>query len=314
MDISYIIVSWNAKDFLLKCLSSIQNDARNFSSEIIVVDNASSDGSPEMVAAQFPEVRLIRNKENLGFAKANNIGIGESRGKYLALINSDVDVLRGCTSLMLDYIEKHDDIGMLGPQILNLDGSVQRSCMGFPTLWNSFCRALALDDFFPKSRFFGSHLMTYWSHNETACVDILIGCFWLIRRQALERVGELDEKFFFYGEDWDWCKRFWAGGWKVVYFNEAKSIHYGGASSAKAPMKFVLELQRSKFRYWNKYHRLPSRLAFLFITFFHNLIRFFAEIIRYAVKPNNRRDTSFKIMRASQLMRWLLGFDIEKRV
>ncbi len=311
-DISFIIVSWNARDYLFKCLYSIEKDAAGFNSEIIVVDNASSDGSAQMVRERFPQAKLIVNEKNLGFAWANNIGIRESRGKYLALINSDVEVLPGCVGKMVDYIEKNGETGMLGPKMVDPSGNLQLSCMGFPTLWNSLCRALALDTTFPGIKFFSGYLMTYWPHDSTREVDIINGCFWLVRRGALDKVGLLDERFFIYGEDKDWCKRFREAGWKVVYFHEARSIHYGGGSSSNAPVKFFIEMNRADIKYWNKHHGRPARTVYFMIIMLQYLIRYFGAVIQYAIRPSKRDHAGFRIKRSAALIRWLLNFDIEK--
>jgi GT2 family glycosyltransferase len=206
--------------------------------EVIVVDNASSDGSPEAVRANYPAVQLICNSGNDGFARGNNIGIRASQGEYLFLVNSDVVVSDGCFEKLLRYMDGHPEIGMLGPRILGSDGKVQRNCMGFPSLWNTLCRAVALDTLFPQSQLFGSHFLTFWNFDDTRPVDVINGCFWVLKRSAVDEVGLLDERFFMYGEDVDWCKRFRQKGWKVVFFGEAEALHYGGASSANAPIKF----------------------------------------------------------------------------
>src|SRR5208337_5435775 len=176
-----------------------------------------SDGSPEAVEAQFPHVQLIRSGGNLGFAKANSLGVSHSRGRYLAFVNSDVKVLKNCLTLLVDYSDKTPGAGMVGPRIIGGDGKLQRSCRGFPSVWNMFCRALALDCLFPKNKAFTGYKLYHWPQDSPRPVDILTGCFWLVRREALTRVGLLDEGFFMYGEDKDWCKRFWAQGWQVVF-------------------------------------------------------------------------------------------------
>ena len=152
--VSVIIVSWNARNYLMQCLASLSSEACRHTMEIIVVDNASSDGSADAVAARYPHVRLIRATSNLGFAKANNMGIAASRGRYLCLVNSDVEVRKHCISRLVDYCEHHPEIGMAGPRVIGGDGNLQRSCRGFPSLWNMFCRALALDTLFPKNKIF----------------------------------------------------------------------------------------------------------------------------------------------------------------
>lgn len=151
MKISVVIVSWNAKAYLLECLESVLRQYPADQLEVIVVDNASSDGSPDAVRDKYPAVKLICNTSNDGFAKGNNIGIRASSGEYLFLVNSDVVVSDGCFEKLVCYMDDHPDVGMSGPKIFSADGSVQRTCMGFPSLWNTLCRALALDALFPRS-------------------------------------------------------------------------------------------------------------------------------------------------------------------
>lgn len=312
-DISIIIVNWNALIYLEKCLHSIYSQATDLKYEVIVVDNASTDGSRELVREKFPYAIIICNHTNLGFAKANNIGIMQSSGRYICLINSDVEVLKGCFENMKTYMEQHPEIGMLGPQILDLQGKMQRSCMGFPTLWNIFCRALAMDTLFPTVKIFGGHLLTYWPHNKVRNVDVLNGCFWMIKREALNQVGLLDEAFFIYGEDIDWCKRFWNAGWNVVYFPEAKAIHYGGASSSIAPIRFYLELQKAYLQYWEKHYNRTEYIVFSFILVLQHIIRLLGDIVLYVIQPAKRISITLKINRSLAFMKWRLGFNIKER-
>src|SRR5689334_6760199 len=189
MKISVVIVSWNAKAFLLKCIDSVLRQSVSGDVEVIVVDNASADGSPEAVRATYPQVKLIVNDDNYGFAKANNIGIAVATGDYLFLINSDVVVSEGCFGKIAQHMVEHPEIGMLGPKIVDQAGHVQRSCMSYPSLWSALCRALALDSMFPRSKLFGSHLLTYWDHSDTRSVEVINGCFWAIRKTAMQEVG-----------------------------------------------------------------------------------------------------------------------------
>lgn len=307
MKISVIIVSWNVKAFLLECIRSILLQRLTVPVEIIVVDNGSSDGSPEAVKKSFPNVQLICNKENYGFAKANNIGIKTSQGDYLFLINSDVIVHEGCFDKMISYMTTHPEIGILSPKIVDSKGQVQRSCMGYPSLWNTFSRAMALDSLFPKSKLFGSQLLTYWGHNEIRSVEVINGCFWMLRRSAIEHVGLLDENFFIYGEDIDWCRRFYERGWKLVFFPDAKVTHYGGASSANAPARFYLEQQRAKYQYWTKHHSRLASTVFLLINLLHHAARFAGEIAVYPLMRAKRIDTTYKITRSIASMRWTIS-------
>ena len=308
MDLSVIIVSWNAKAFLLECLQSVILETAQYDTEIVVVDNASTDGSAELVREQFPSVKLVSNETNLGFAKANNIGIRQCTGTYICLINSDVIVKKDCINQVVRFMDINTKIGVLGPRILDADGNIQRSCMGFPSLWNTFCRAFALDSLFPKSKLFGGYLMRYWQYDKIKSVDVINGCFWMVRREALEEVGLLDERFFIYGEDVDWCKRFWDARWKVVYFPDAQAIHFGGASSSKSPIRFYIEMHRANLQYWKKYHGRKAQIGFLVITGLHHMIRLFGELMVYIVKPEKRTCTALKIKRSIASIQWVAGF------
>lgn len=306
-DISVIVVSWNAKKYLEECMRSILNCTESYDVEIIIVDNASSDGSPEFIKQNYPDVKLICSYENLGFAKANNIGIAYSRGKYLFLINSDVVVYPNCFKSMVEYMEQHPEIGLLGPRILGTDNKVQRSCMGYPSLWNTFCRAILLDNVFPHTKLFSGFMMKYWAHDSIKEVDIINGCFWSVRRRAIEEVGFLDEGFFMYAEDMDWCKRFNNAGWKVVYFPLAEALHYGGASSSRSPVRFYIEMQRANLRFWGKHYGNLSRRVYLCIIFLHQSLRALGYSLYYVFAPQARDLSSHKIKRGIAVMLALLG-------
>jgi len=307
-DASVIVVSWNTRDLLLDCIRSVMERSGSLELEIIVVDNGSVDGSPEAVRDAFPRVKLIRNATNLGFARANNAGMSASAGKYLCLINSDVIVTANCIRAMYDYMESRPQVGMLGPQIVGRDGEVQRSCMGFPNIWNSLCRALALDSIFPGTKAFGSQLLTYWPHDTTREVDVVNGCFWMIRREALETVGPLDEDFFIYAEDIDWCRRFRANGWKVVFFAGAQAVHLGGASSARMPVRFYLEMHRANLRYWQKHHGRRAQHLYRFTLMLHDAVRLAAYALALARGTEGAKAiNSLKVRRSAAGLKMLLG-------
>lgn len=187
--VAVVIVVWNAKHYVMECLESLREHCEQACSEVIVVDNASTDGTPELVAEMFPEFKLIRNPENFGFAKANNIGMAQSLAEYVCLVNSDVKFLDDSISPMVRYLDDHSEVGMLGPKMLAPTGEVRRSTMRFPTVWNNFCRAFGLDSLFKKSRLFGGMLMSDFDHQTTVPVEVLNGWFILVRRSAIERVG-----------------------------------------------------------------------------------------------------------------------------
>ncbi len=305
--VSVIIVSWNAKEYLVQCLKSLSSGAGQYAMEVIVVDNASTDGSPEEVETNYPHVCLIRNKTNLGFAKGNNIGIRACKGRYICLVNSDVEVLENCIPRLLEYLESHPDVGMVGPRIIGSNAKLQRSCRGFPSLWNMFCRALALDVICPRTKLFGGYLMHYWGQDTLSAVAILSGCFWLVRREALVKVGLLDEDFFMYGEDMDWCKRFWSCGWRLTFVPGAEAIHYGGASSANAPVRFYVEKQKADLHYWGKHHTRLAQQCYFAIACLHHLVRAFGYTLVSLPQWRSAKMTRYKVSRSIECLKWMLS-------
>lgn len=307
-DISVIVVTWNAKDYTLECLESLQRQSNGLTVEVIVVDNASGDGTPQAIAEKFPRVRLICNSENRGFARANNQGMEVSRGRYLYLINSDVVVPDDCLSLLLSYMEAHPDIGLLGPKMLTPAGEVGYSVMRFPTAWNTLCCALGFDSLFKRSNSLGGFMMKGFPYDHTEDVEVLTGWFWVVRRSALEKVGGLDEQFFMYGEDIEWSHRFHNGGWRVVYYADAEALHYGGASSKNAPARFYVEMRRANLQYHRKYHGPLSQAAYFVSVLLHECARVVAYCLIFVVRHSQRTEASFKIDRSLRCMGWLAGF------
>lgn len=305
-DVSIIIVNWNTKEHLRNCIESINQAISGINAEVVVVDNASEDGSAEMVQLEFPYVKLIKNRDNLGFAKANNMGIASSIGSYLCLINSDVIVDINCIKQLIQYLMENRNVGMVGPMIRNPDGTVQRSCYGYPTLWNMFSRAMALDRLFPNSALFGSRMMTYLGYDSTQSVEVLSGCFSCVRREALDSVGGLDETFFMYAEDIDWCKRFRDAGWDVVFYPGAEAIHFGGASSANAPIQFYVEMHKADLQYWEKHHGNLKKYLYMINLYLYHLIRVAANVILYVLNISKKKETLFKIKRSAECMKWLI--------
>ncbi len=313
MDVSVIVVSWNASRCLRECLQSLTEGPFQHTLEVIVVDNASTDGSAEMVAADFPQVRLIRNDRNLGFAKANNVGIGQSTGRYVCLINSDVHVLPNCLDRLVEYLDAHSLVGLAGPKILNADRSLQSSCRRFPSLWNNFCESVGLFRMFPRTSFFSTEHMLCFPHDRIVDADVLVGCFWMIRREALESVGLLDEDFFIYAEDLDWCRRCWNAGWRVSFFPEAQAIHYRAASSANDPARFAIEQQRAVLHYWDKYHSWAGRFGIRGILFSRYFVRYLLSVISHRVRVVSA-DNEKRLLLSRACMEALLSSDSVRKV
>ena len=235
MDLSIIIVNYNVKEFLQNLLHSISKSSNQIKREIIIVDNASNDGSIEFISNNFPDVNLIANKDNLGFSKANNIGLRKATGKYILLINPDTLVSEDTFEKMIDFFEANPDVGLAGCKILNPDGTLQLACRrSFPGPWTSFCKVTGLSNLFPDSRLFAKYNLTYLDPDRTYEVDAVSGSFMMFRRDVYERIGGLDEKFFMYGEDLDFCYRTQKSGFKVFYVHSTQIIHYKGESTKKS--------------------------------------------------------------------------------
>jgi GT2 family glycosyltransferase len=236
IDLSIVIVSYNVKLYLEQALRSIDKALDNIRSEVFVVDNGSGDGSADLVRKKFPKVRLICNQENVGFAKANNQVLKLARGNAVCLINPDTLVREDTFHSCLNYLKRHPDVGVVGCKILNPDGTLQLPCRrSFPTPWVALTKVIGLSSLFPKSRLFGRYNLTFLDPDETSEVEAISGSFMMVRKETIDQVGLLDERFFLYGEDLDWCYRIWQGKWKIVYFPETQIIHYKGRSAEEAP-------------------------------------------------------------------------------
>ncbi|MBN1877077.1 MAG: glycosyltransferase family 2 protein [Anaerolineae bacterium] len=254
--LSIIIVSWNVCELLRRALTSVYDSwGARAGLEVIVVDNASHDGSTEMVRAEFPQVRLIANEHNLGFTGGNNCGIVAATGDFLLLLNSDTEVLAGALSQLVSYMQAHPHVGVVGAQLCYPDGSVQSSRRHFPTLPVLFLESTWFQGFIPRAL-----LRHYYAENNPddaeQQVDWVMGAALLVRRQVVEQVGKLDEAYFMYSEELDWCRRIKAAGWHIVYLPTAQVIHYEGKSSEQVVTARHIYFQSSKVTYARKYHGL----------------------------------------------------------
>ncbi len=256
-DVSVIIVNWNTSDLLRQCLHSVFAQTSSIECEVIVVDNGSTDGSVEMVRQEFPRVNLLANYENRGFAAANNQGIAIAKGRYVLLLNSDTIVLDRAIERTIAFADDHSDTAVTGCRVLNSDRSLQYTCFMFPSILNSLLLATYLPRLFPRSGFFGRERMTWWSRNDTREVDVVTGCYMLVRREAVDEVGLMDERFFMYAEETDWCYRFKAKGWKNRFTPGAEIIHIGGASAAKLGARHARLANDSFVRYMFKHWSRP---------------------------------------------------------
>ena len=261
MDLSIIIVNYRTYDLTKQTIESVINEDHHFSYEIYVVDNASADGSLENLKKDFSKesenglIKFIANAENKGFAHANNLVMDQISAKYVLLLNSDTIIVDDCLEKCIEYMETKNTVGAVGCKVLLPDGTLDKACRrSFPDFNVSFYRMTGLSHIFPKSKRFGRYNLTYLDENETYEVDCLVGAFMLVRSAAIRQVGLLDETFFMYGEDIDWCYRIKSAGWKIMYQGEAKIIHYKGASS-KQKNKLIYEFYRAMYIFYNKHYK-----------------------------------------------------------
>jgi len=252
--VSVIIVNYNVRDFILHALQSIKKALKNLDHEIIVVDNASVDGSPEFIKSQFPDVILIENEKNVGFAAANNIALKQAKGEYLVLINPDTLVQEDTFTSLMNFMKTHPDAGAATCKILNPDGSFSLdSRHSIPSPSTAIWKILGLSKIFPKNKIFGQYNLTYLDPDDTYPVDAISGSFMFIRREAFLDTGLLDEDFFMYCEDIDYCHRLNNTGWKIYYVPESNIIHYKGESTKKDNIDYVINFNKSLYLYFKKH-------------------------------------------------------------
>ncbi len=257
-----IIVNHNSTDYLLRCLQSVYDSLQQFSAKIFVQDNASED-EVDRVSLMFPQVFLSKSSYNMGFAKAINNALGKGVGTYVVLLNPDTYLSNNFFVPVLSYMEANHDLGVIGPKILESDGSTQGSARSFPTpLTALFGRTSLLSRLFPDNRLTGANILTTKCDGKTPMeVDWVSGACMVVRRRAIERVGPLDERFFLYWEDADWCKRMWDSGWKVVYYPQASVEHFVGGSSQRSRFRSTVEFHKSAYRLFAKHAKGAQRSA-----------------------------------------------------
>ena len=282
--LSICILNWNTKKLLRDCLVSIYNDSRKAEWEILVVDNASEDDSVSMVETEFPRVRLIVTRENLGFARGNNLALEQARGKYLLLLNSDTWVEPGAVAKLIAFMERHPKVGVAGPKLLNADGSLQLSCGVTPSLKTEIVNKLLLHNLFP---FFKLGL---WNHSEARAVGWVAGACFMVRRKVVEEVGPLDPEFFMCYEDLEWCMRIGRAGWKIFYYPRSRVLHLKGRSIQKDFRRILVVSQQSLFYLYQK-HFSHAHLSILrLLTVLEMVLRFFIWAHLFLLFPGRRKE------------------------
>jgi GT2 family glycosyltransferase len=288
MDVSVIIVNWNTRDLLGQCLQSVYNTASGLDLEVIVVDNASTDDSVEMVSHDFPQVRMIANVENVGFVRANNQAIELCQGRYVLLLNSDTQVLPGSLVKPVQFMDAHPNAGLVGVQLLNPDGTFQASYTPFPTLWreslilSGLGRAL-IRPIFPS---YGPQV----EKGAQVIEGYMEGAYLMARHEAVGQVGGLDERIFMYAEDVDWCYRFHRAGWEVWYLPQAPIVHYRGQSSKQRQSRMEAELYRSRVCFFRKHYGRAAALCLKVLIYVTTLAKVLVHgVLRFLTRGRRGR-------------------------
>lgn len=291
MDLSIIVVNWNTRDMLADCLVSILRHAPLCRFEVIVVDNGSEDGSQAMVRRDFPEVRLLEMQDNLGFAAANNVGFGAAEGAALLMLNSDTLVRGGVLQASLNYLQARPQVGAVGCRVLNADGSHQVSAGCYPSQPFLLGQLLGWSRLMPR-------VARRAPDRSAASVETLSGCFILMRRAVLDRIGGLDEAFFFFGEETDWCKRARAAGFDLHYAPVGEITHLGGGSSKPLRFKRDVMLSQATVRLHRKHGNTLTALSVYAQLFLFNASRSLFWTLSHALAPSEARSNRSKHFRS----------------
>ncbi|MCB9783025.1 MAG: glycosyltransferase family 2 protein, partial [Candidatus Omnitrophica bacterium] len=260
MKASWIIVSYNTKDVTLDCLKSLQDHETNIDQEVIVVDNDSKDGSPDAIAEKHPWVHLIRSGGNLGFAKGSNLGMAASTGDLVILLNPDTVVHPGALRHLVDFLSENESVGIVGGRLLSSEGKTQWSQRYFPSITRLLCETLYLHYLLPRFSWTGELDKNLDHYRQVSYPDWISGAFLGIRRELYDKIGELDERYFMYYEDVDWCFECRKEGWSIAFLPEARVTHYGGLSSSQDMGTFYPRLIQSQIQF-NRKHFSKGKAA-----------------------------------------------------
>jgi GT2 family glycosyltransferase len=280
-DLSVIILNWNTHDELSNSLRAIFAQPHRRAIEIIVADNASNDGSAQMVVGEFPQTRLLQHPRNLGFGGGNNAAVPATSGRYVLFLNSDTIVTDGALDALVDFADATPDAGIIGPKLLNQDGSLQYSCRHFPNLGTGFFRNTPLGRLFPGNHFNRDYLMRDFDHNTVRDVDWVSGAAMLIRREALKATGGFDEAFYMYCDDVDLCYRVHKAGWRVVYYPDSVIYHLIGRSSDRVPTRMTYHFHKSMYRFYRKHYARDTPLLVRPLILPGIVARAMGQIVRY---------------------------------
>ena len=290
MRLSVVFLSYNTRDLTEQALRTVLDAAEGMEVEIFVVDNASHDGSADMVAEKFPAVKLLRNEDNVGFAAGNNVALRQVVGEYVLIINTDTIVRRDTLRALAGFLDEHPEVGACGCKILDPDGTLQLdSRRGFPSPMAAFCKMSGLSRLFPDHPSISRYHMTYLDPEQTAEVEVLSGSCMMVRKAAMDQVGLLDEDYFMYGEDIDWCYRIHKAGWKIFYVPTTEIIHFRGESGRGAPLRILYRKSQAMSIFVNKHMTRRFRFFPLWLLqvgiALHGIFRFVFKTFRAAAMP-----------------------------
>lgn len=308
LEASIIIVSYNTRELLKECLEKTLAESQEIPCEIIVIDNASKDGSPDLVAQKFPTVQLIKSEVNLGFAAANNVGFRLAKGRYIVLLNSDAFLQKDSLKLSLEKMNEHPSVGLAGGRLVGRNGSWQPSARMFPSLTNDFLHLSGLAAKYPQSSFFGRADNTWSPPQQSLETDWVPGAFAIIRKEALEKSGYFDERFFLYYEEVDLCKKIKNEGYKIWYWPEIRVIHLGGESSktikeiklSTTGSQLTLWRMRSCLLYYRKHHGFLGAFSAMSLEIGWHFIRGWKNKIFSTSEGQAKAEESFTMIRLMQ--------------
>ncbi len=318
MDLSIVVVNWNTRDLLRRCLASALDHAKGLSFDVWAVDNASTDGSAEMVAREFPQVRLLRNPRNLGFGAASNLALRVTLGRHVLIANADVEFVNDDLAAMVRFLDAHPKVAVLGPKLLNADGTLQPSCyrhidagVAFGIAWGlhtviPYGLLARLDPDGPVRRAVG-----FPDHDKVLRPDWFRGAVLMLRREASNEVGGYDESFYMYGEEIDLFRRLKARGWEIAYLPEAEVIHYGEGSSSQAARAMAVEFWKSLFRISRKFPGDAPRVPVLWIAMMAGTsLRILASLVRVTVGDPRG---AMRFLACGSILKWGVGLDADDR-
>ena len=295
MDLSIVIVNWNTREMLRDCLESLQAPLDGIQAEVIVVDNASEDGSVEMVGEYFRDVRLIANLDNRGFAAANNQGFDRASGRHVLLLNSDTLVHGDVLVRSIEYLDTHPKVGMMGCKVLNDDGTTQLTCSRFPSFINLLLQTFGANRL--GGRYFSRYQMLDWDRDDEREVDVVSGCYLMVRASVIEEIGRLDEAFFCYGEETDWCRRCQDAGWQLMFAPVGEITHFGSGSTRALNHVRDLMLSEGTIRLHRKHNGHTAAVFIWLLLLVFNSMRSVFWTLRTALDSTdttNRRAQHFR--------------------